>query len=228
MPPARTIQMTQLRPIRAAVRLFDGAVLVLLIACSMAEFAIAQTAMEVANRRRAQLTQNSVASTANAPDPSNLGAINASVDAAVDRRVNADRQIGLPGPSLAPLRLTAPNVNGEDEASAQIQAVTPTLLNGGRTKHYGFTTVPLSTSTWNPGSMGRRPQNAPVSRANSQRFHQEGTVSQFTVSTGLALRTLPRRVRHRFRPRRKTRAAREFMAATSQACAKRGASRKSI
>lgn len=155
--------MTQLRPIRAAVRLVGGAVLALLIAGSLAEFSAAQTAMGVANQRRAQLTQNSVASTGNVPNLSNLGAITASVDAEVDRRLNADRQSDLNDPGLMPLRIIVPNVNGEDEASVQTQAVIPTPLNGGRTKHYGFTTVPLSTSNWNPGSMGRT-QSAPVSR----------------------------------------------------------------
>lgn len=156
--------MTQLRPIRAAVRLVGGAVLALLIAGSLGEFSAAQTAMQAANRRRPLLTQNSVASTGNNPDSSNLGAITASVDAAVDRRLNAGSQSDLNDPSLMPLRIIAPNANGEDEASSQIQAVIPTPLNGGRNKHYGFTTVPLFTSNWNPGSMGRT-QSAPVSRA---------------------------------------------------------------
>jgi hypothetical protein len=191
MPPARTIQMTQLRPIRAAVRLFDGAVLVLLIACLMAEFAPAQTAMEVANRRRALLTQNSAAPTGNNPNSSYLGAISASVDATVDRQVNANRQTTLDDPGLTPLRIIAPNVNGEDDAFTEIQAVTPTLLNGGRTKHYGFTTVPLSTSTWNPGSMGRT-QNAPVSRGqfpllSSSRDRQSIHGSETLGSTDITL-----------------------------------------
>lgn len=152
--------MTQLPSNRAAVRFFDGAVLALLIACSMAEFAAAQTAMEVANRRRALLTQNSAASSANLPDPSNLGAINAAVDAEVDRRLNTDRQSDLLDPSLAPLRLMAPNMNGEDDSSAETQPATPTPSNGGGAKYPGFTAVPLSTSNWNPGST----QSAPVSR----------------------------------------------------------------
>ena len=160
---SKNSQMTQLRPIRAAVRLVGGAVLALLIAGSLDEFSAAQTAMQAANRRRALLTQNSVTATGNNPDSSNLGAISASVHAAVDRRLNADRQSDLDDPGLMPLRIIAPNVNGEDEASVQTQAVIPTPLNGGRTKHYGFSTVPLSTSNWNPGSMGRT-QSAPVSR----------------------------------------------------------------
>jgi hypothetical protein len=155
--------MTQLRPIHAAVRLVDWTVLALLIACSMAEFPAAQTASASANRRRAQLMQNSVTSTANAPDPSNLGAISASVDAEVERRVNADRQNELIDPSLSPLRIIAPNVNGEDEASAQTQPGTPTPSTGGRAKYSAFTAVPQSTSIWSPGHMGRG-QSAPVLR----------------------------------------------------------------
>ena len=160
--------MTQLRPIRAAMRLFDGAVLALLIACSMPEFATGQIAMEVANRRRALLTQNSVASSANLPDPSNLGAINASVDAEVDRRLNADRQSDLLDPSLAPLRLMAPNINGEDDSSAETQPATPTPSNGGRAKYPGFTAVPLSTSSSNLGHMAGR-QHASVLKEQSPR-----------------------------------------------------------
>jgi hypothetical protein len=187
--------MTQLRPIRAVVRLFDGAVLVLLIVCSMAEFATGQTAMQVANRRRAQLTQNSVTSTANAPGPSNLGAINASVDATVDRRLNADTQNGLNDPGLMPLRIIAPNVNGEDEAFVQTQAVTPTPLNGGRAKHRGFTTVPLSASNWGPGRMGRT-QNASVPRGqfpllSSSRHRQSIHGSDTPGSAGTALKRPP-------------------------------------
>src|ERR1017187_3151708 len=154
--------MTQ--PNHAAVRVVHWIVLALLIACSMVEYPAAQTALASANRRRAQLTQNSVASTANAPDPSSLGAISASADAEVDRRVNADRQNGLVDPRLTPFRTPAPNVNGQDEASAQTQPGAPTPSSGGRAKYSGFT-VPLSTSNWSLGRMGRT-QNAPVSRAN--------------------------------------------------------------
>jgi hypothetical protein len=149
--------MTQ--PNHAAVRVVHWIVLALLIACSMVEYPAAQTALASANRRRAQLTQNSVASTANAPDPSSLGAISASVDAEIDRRVNADRQNELIDPSLTPLRITAPNVNGEDEASPQTQLGTPTPSSGGRAKY----SVPLSTSDWSLGRTGRS-QNAPVLR----------------------------------------------------------------
>src|ERR1019366_6109067 len=159
-------RMTKLPSIHAAVRFFDGAVLALLIACSMAELAAAQTALEVANRRRALLTQNSVASSANLPDPSNLGAINASVDAEVDRRLNAGRQSDLLDPSLAPLRLMAPNINGEDDSSAETQPATPTPSNGGRAKYPGFTAVPLSTSSSNLGHMTDR-QHASVLKEQS-------------------------------------------------------------
>jgi len=154
--------MTQLRPNHAAVRVVHWIVLTLLIACSMVEYPAAQTASVSANRRRAQLTQNSVASTANAPDPSSLGAIYASLDAEIDRRVNADRQNELIDPSLTPLRITAPNVNGEDEASPQTQLGTPTPSSGGRAKYSAFT-APLSTSSWSLGRTGRS-QNAPVLR----------------------------------------------------------------
>ena len=158
--------MTKLPSNRAAVRFFDGAVLALLIACSMAEFATAQTAMEVANKRRALLTQNYVASSANLPDPSNLGAINAAVDAEVDRRLNADRQSDLLDPSLAPLRLMAPNMNGEDDSSAETQPATATPSNGGRAKYPGFTAVPLPTSSSNLGHMAGR-QHASVLKEQS-------------------------------------------------------------
>src|ERR1035437_6484710 len=153
--------MTQ--PNHAAVRVVHWIVLALLIACSMVEYPAAQPAPASANRRRAQLTQDSVASTDNAPDPSSLGAMSASVDAEIGRRVRADRQNELIDPSLMPLRITAPNVNGEDEASAQTQPGAPTPSSGGRAKYSGFT-VPLSTSNWSLGRMGRT-QNAPVSRA---------------------------------------------------------------
>lgn len=152
--------MTQ--PNHAAVRVVHWIVLALLIACSMVEYPAAQTALASANRRRAQLTQNSVASTANSPAPSSLGAMSASVDAEIDRRVNADRQNEVIDPSLTPLRITAPNVNGEDEASAQTQLGTPTASNGGRAKY----SVPLSTSDWSLGRTGRS-QNAPVLRGQS-------------------------------------------------------------
>ena len=155
--------MTQ--PNHAAVRVVHWIVLALLIACSMVEYPAAQTALASANRRRAQLTQNSVASTANAPDPSSLGAISASLDAEIDRRVNADRQNELIDPSLTPLRITAPNVNGEDEASPQTQLGTPTPSSGGRAKYSAFT-APLPTSSWSLGRIGRS-QNAPVLRGQS-------------------------------------------------------------
>ena len=71
------------------VRVFTWTILTLLIACLMVEFPAAQTASAAANRRRAQLTQNSVTSNANGPNPSNLGAISASVGAAVDWRVSS-------------------------------------------------------------------------------------------------------------------------------------------
>jgi hypothetical protein len=155
--------MIQARPIHAAVRFVDWTVLTLLTACAMAEFSAAQTASASANRHRAQLTQNSVATSANLPTPSNLGAISASVDAKVDRRVNADRQNGIVDPSLSPLRIMAPNVNGEDDSSTQMQPGTPTPFTGGRAKYSAITAIPQSTSSWSPGRIGRG-QSAPVLR----------------------------------------------------------------
>ncbi|MGB8772382.1 MAG: hypothetical protein WCC92_22420 [Candidatus Korobacteraceae bacterium] len=137
-------------------RLVGWTVLVLLIACLMTEFPAAQTASPAANQRRAQLTQNSAVST-NSPNPSSLGAMSASVDAEIDRRVNADRLNELIDPSLTPLRITSPNVNGEGEASLQPQPETR-LSNNDRTNN--FTTVPLSTN-WNPGNLGAS-QNMPI------------------------------------------------------------------
>lgn len=161
MKPASADPMTQLN--HAAARLIAWTVLALLIACSIAEFPAAQTASPSANRRRAQFTRNLVTSTANAHDPSSLGAISASVDAGVDRRVNADRQNELMDPSLPPLRIIAPNVNGEDEASAQTPTQTPTPSTGGRAKYSAFTAIPQSTAGWNPRRMDRS-QRAPVLR----------------------------------------------------------------
>jgi hypothetical protein len=157
--------MTQLRLNHIVLRPVVWTALLQVIACSMSGFAAAQTASSYANQRRALFTQN-VASTANVPDPSSLGAISAMVDTAVDRRVHADMQKDLSDPSLSPLRIIAPNVNGEDESSAQTQPRTPTPSNGGRDKHFGITANSISTSEWSPGRTGRR-QDAPVLRGPS-------------------------------------------------------------
>lgn len=108
----------------ATVHVFTWSILTLLIVCSMVKFPAAQTALPAANHRRTQLTQDPVTSNANDPDPSSLGAISASVGAAVDRRVNADRQQELTDSSLTPLRITTANVNGEDEESIPTQLET--------------------------------------------------------------------------------------------------------
>ncbi len=156
--------LIKVRPKHVVVRLVVWTGLTLSIICSMAQFPAAQTASSSANRRRAQLTQNYVASTTNLPDPSGMGAVSASVDAAIDRRVNADTQNDLNDPSLSPLRVIAPNMNGEDDAS--VQTGIPIFSNGGRAKYSAFTAVPLSTSNWGPGRMGHS-QNAPALRGQS-------------------------------------------------------------
>jgi hypothetical protein len=154
----------KLRPNNVGLGLFVWIGLAILIVYSMPQSSAAQTASSSANRRRAQLTQNYVAFTTNLPDPSGMGAVSASVDAAIDRRVNADRQNDLNDPSLSPLRVIAPNVNGEDDASVQTEI--PIFSNGGRAKDSAFTVVPLSTSNWGPGRMGHS-QNAPALRGQS-------------------------------------------------------------
>ncbi len=150
--------MTYFRSNQATVRSVTWIVLPLLIASSMTEFSAAQTASAAANQRRTLFTQKLALSPANSPNPSSLGAISASVDAAVDWRVNADRENQLTDPGLSPLRITAPNVNGEDEPSAQPQLETLTPLRGGGAKYSGFTPTPFSTST----SIPVRVQNPPV------------------------------------------------------------------
>ncbi len=148
-------------------RVFTWAILTLLIACSMAKFPAAQTASAAANRRRAQLTQNSVTSNANDPNPSSLGAISASVGAAVDRRVSADRQNELIDPSLSPLRITAANVNGEDETSTPAQPET----------------AALSTSSGRSASKSRSPGawpsagRSPVNQLQERHLSTRGTHS---------------------------------------------------
>ena len=158
--------MIPLRRHRAIVQSVSWPVLALLIACLMAESAAAQTAMEVANQRRAQLAQNSAALRSSGPNPSNLGAISAAVDAEVDRRANPDKQSDLFDPSLSPLRLLAPNRNGEDDSSIETQPATLTPSNGAHTKYSGATARPLySYSSDGPHSAGR--QNAFVSKQQS-------------------------------------------------------------
>ncbi len=168
----------------ATVRLLNWTVCTLFLACSMAELSPAQTASASANRRRAQLTQDSVTSNANDPNPSSLGAISAAVAAAVDRRLNADRQDELADPSLSPLRITAPNVNGEDEASTQSQPETPTPSNGGRINHNpGLIAIPLSTSIWHAASRNNGPDarpfadRSPVNLLRERRLSTRGSDS---------------------------------------------------
>jgi hypothetical protein len=134
-------------PLNRAVQQFIVcAGLALLIAYATSESATAQTASADANRRRAVLTQNSVVCDTSAPDPLNLGAISASVDVALDRQANHDIQVDLRDPSLSPLRTAAPNVNGEDEAPAQIQSEAQTISTSTRTKY--STSGSSSTSDW--------------------------------------------------------------------------------
>ncbi len=144
--------MTSFRSNHATVRSVIWIVLLLLIASSMTEFSAAQTASAAANQRRTLFTQKLALSPANSPNPSSLGAISASVDAAVDWRVNADRENQLTDPGLSPLRITAPNVNGEDEASAQTQPEISTPANSGRAND---NSIPRFTSVWGPALKSR-------------------------------------------------------------------------
>ncbi|MGB7555516.1 MAG: hypothetical protein WBM04_14180 [Candidatus Korobacteraceae bacterium] len=153
-------------PNHATVRVSTWTILTLLVACSTAEFPAAQTASAAANHRRAQLTQNSVTS-ANDPNPSSLGAISASVGAAVDRRVNADRQNELIDPSLTPLRITAANVNGEDAASTPAQPETTALSN----------------SSGRPASKGRSPGASPSAGRSPVNQLQERQLSTRVAHT---------------------------------------------
>ncbi len=158
--------MIPLRSLRATVQSVSWPVLTLLIACLMAEDAAGQTAMQVADQRRAQLAQNSVASRPSIPNPSNLGAISALVDAEVDRRAHADPQSDLFDPSLSPLRILAPNMNGEDDSSAETQPATLAPSDGAHTKYSGATARPLiSYSSDALRSAGR--QTAIVSKQQS-------------------------------------------------------------
>ena len=136
--------MTRLYSNHAVLRVLICAVVALLTAESPVEFSAAQTFSASANCRRAQPAQNSDASTAS-PDPSNLGALSASVDVEVKRQVNADMQRDLVDPGLTPLRITTPNVNGEDETQLESQG----RPDVGRTRYSAFAAVPLSTSNWN-------------------------------------------------------------------------------
>jgi hypothetical protein len=150
-PASSTTSMTQLRVTRSLVRFLHRAVTALLIACGTAGFSVAQTAMEVANQRRAQLTQNYVAATSNIPNTSNLRAISASVDAEVDLRTNLDRQRDLVDPSLMPVRVMALNKNGEDDPSAQQPATQ--AASDDRTKYPRFVSFPLLTTKRNLRTM---------------------------------------------------------------------------
>jgi hypothetical protein len=87
----------------------------LLVVFSMAGVPAAQTAWTAGNPGRHQSIQSSIASTKNFPDPSNLGAMSANIDATVERRVDADAEAGITDPGLMPLRIITPNINGEDE-----------------------------------------------------------------------------------------------------------------
>jgi hypothetical protein len=149
--------------------LVDWIVLTILIVYSMARCSPAQTMSTSANQRRAQLTQNSLTSDSNATNPSSLGAISTSVDAAIDRRVNVDRQNELTDPSLKPLRTAVPNVNGEDETSVQTQLGTPSPSNGGRARYSALAGIPFTTSNWSLTRVG--PSQDTIAWRDRSHFH---------------------------------------------------------